>query len=146
MATSVRDWVRSSQKMELGFYYFYLWCNASVYLQDGLKSSCTWVRPGCWRICSSSPPSALSQSCLPARHPTVSKLPPVVNCTSPIDSRSPLGVVPSILGEEVFYLSQGQEFCCFTPSPVAVGLCLGPRRQEGMLSPAVVNVFYSKKV
>lgn len=55
-----------------------------------------------------------------------SQAPPVVNCTSPIDSRSPLGVGAVSWAEEVFYLSPGARGSAFTPSPAAVGLCLGP--------------------
>lgn len=118
------EWVKSV-KMGLAFIIFTFGVIQPVYLQGWaeviLHLGQTWVPEDLFFFSTLSFEPVLLTCVTPQ-----SQAPPVVNCTSPIDSRSPLGVGAVSWAEEVFYLSPGAKGSAFTPSPAAVGLCLGP--------------------
>ena len=101
------DWVNQVSQNRFGFYYFTFGVlQSACSSRDGLHSACTWVRPGCQRICFPALPSALSKSCLPVS-PDKLMPPKVVKCSSHTDSRSLLGIGTGSWAQEVFYLSPG---------------------------------------
>ena len=138
-------WVNQIRENGLGFYYFYLWCNTVCMFLQGwaeviLHLGQTWVPEYLFSFSTLSFGPVLLTCVTPQ-----SQAPPGVNCSSPIDSRSPLGVGAVSWAKEVFYLSPGAKHFCIYSFPRCSGSVPGPWRQEVMLSPAVVNVFYSYK-
>ena len=141
----MRDWVNQISENRLGFYYFYLWCNIVCMFLQGwaeviLHLGQTWVPESLFSFSTLSFGPVLLTYVTPQ-----SQAPPVVNCSSPIDSRSPLGVGAVSWAKEIFYLSPGAKAFCIYSFPRCSGSVPGPWRQEVMLSPAVVNVLYSYK-
>ena len=136
------EWIKSV-KTGLAFIIFTFGVIQSVYLQGWaeviLHLGQTWVPEDLFSFSTLSFEPVLLTCITPQ-----SQAPPVVNCTSPIESRSPLGVGTVSWAQEVFYLSPGAKGFCIYSFPRGSWSVPGPWRQEVMLSPAVVNVFHSK--
>ena len=131
-------------KTGLAFIIFTFGVIQSVYLQGWaeviLHLGQTWVPEDLFSFSTLSFEPVLLTCVTPQ-----SQAPPVVKCTSPFDSRSLLGVGAVSWAKEVFYLSPGAKGFCIYSFPRGSGSVPGAWRQEVMLSPAVVNVFYSKQ-